>query len=459
MPADAFLRTMIRFWFIPIILIMIAVLGVYTYHEFTGTSKAQATVAVIQPIFPGPGEFVSPALIGLDAVDESSELQARVAERLGDRTTAKELDGKISIGIKSTLDRENPTVLYTVSAEDTDKERALLIAGLALEEAQVIFRDINRTSATDVRAVYQPEIDRASDEVDAARESLSSFEAVNSAYDLPARVDQAMELVSILRTMSVSADAGVGGGQISGEDATALAATRTELNRLTQLNSDYSGLNLEVSLAFSAVSRLEEQVSTLEQAGEGFGGQLAEAQQQLQQERDRLVSSQTALGLFETENNASGLPAAIQTQMALVNQLVVVHLGSEASAESVALALNTEEQELQRLLTLQPDYDRFSRTLIDAENRLTSLEQRLLDTIVSRSLPAETEIKVLHSASIQSNLWWQLLTYALGVAVAIFASLTAVYLLAFFERVPPTVRELEQEFGRPVLARVPRVRS
>ncbi|HEY5625581.1 MAG TPA: hypothetical protein VIT93_03725, partial [Dehalococcoidia bacterium] len=422
------------------------------------TSKAQATVAVIQPIFPGPGEFVSPALIGLDAIDETSELQTNVAQRLGDGTTADDLDDKISIGIKSTLDRENPTVLYTVSAKDSDKDRALLIAGLALEEAQVIFRDINRTSATDVRAAYQPEIDRAEEEANVARAKLSAFEEANNAYDLPSRVDQSMDLVSTLRTMSVAANAGTGGADVSGQDAAALSAARSELNRLTQLNGDYNGLSLELSLAAAAVSRLEEQVSNLEQAGNGFEEQLGEARLQLEDAQARSANAQTALSVFESQNDASGLPVAIQSQMVLVNQLVVSQLGADASAESIALALSTEEQEVQRLLALQAEYDPLTRGLTDAENRLTSLEQRALDTIVSRSLPAETEIKVLHPASIQSNLWWQILTYALGLAVAIFAGLTTIYLLAFFERVPPTVRELEQEFGRPVLAKVPRVR-
>ncbi len=61
----------------------------------------------------------------------------------------------------------------------------------------------------------------------------------------------------------------------------------------------------------------------------------------------------------------------------------------------------------------------------------------------------------MQDATIQGDLLFTLLTYGLAVFVAIFVALTAVYVLAYFEKLPPTLEDLEQALGRPVITRVP----
>jgi capsular polysaccharide biosynthesis protein len=64
-------------------------------------------------------------------------------------------------------------------------------------------------------------------------------------------------------------------------------------------------------------------------------------------------------------------------------------------------------------------------------------------------------VLVLANAKLSSGLLLLIVYYGLGVIAALFTALTVIYLLAIYERVPLTVREIEAALGLPVLAQVP----
>jgi capsular polysaccharide biosynthesis protein len=452
MELDAYLRSLTRWWYIPVILFVISIGGVWLYHNVTGTKEAQATVVVLQSFFPGPGEFIAPQ-IGFDSVDESGELANRVSQRLGDGTEPEALQGSISIEIVSNLNRPNPSLLYGVKAEDQDGDRAIHIANIAVEEGRKLFEEINTPDARDVRAAYSEELTAAENEVIASRGALNQFEQENNAYGLAERIGSQLELVSDLRANVINADAALAG---SGTEPAALDAARTELNRLLQLLSQYNQLEFEVDLAQASVATLEQRESDLLIAGDAAADLLAETQARLAEQRTRLTKAQEALGGFETANNASQLPAAVQTQQSTVNQLTISQAGGEAGSASYSGSLQREEAELTRQLTLQPEYDKLQLEVSKAEGRLATLEQNITNIEAGRTLPIQADVKVLDEAALVSNLWWQMITYSLAIMLATFLSLTAVYLLGYFRPQPLSARDIEELFGSPVLARIPR---
>ncbi len=454
MELDAYLRALLRHWYVPIILVAIAVFGVWTYHRFTDTETAKATLVVLSAPRPVPGEFL-PAQIGFDTIDESNQLAARVAARLDDGTTADEIKGKISVDVRRDLNAVGRSSLFTVSGQDEDKERAVVIADLAAEEARHLFAEINSFDSKDVRLAFQGELDRAEAEAATAREQLVQFLGENDAYALPTRIDHQLALVSQLRLSGRSPDSAQEGATSSG-DGPSLEEARTELQRLAALEPEYNGLVFDVQLAQNAVSRLEARVSDLEAAGPGFEVALANARTQLDSAEARLAHDQGALSSFQQTNAVSDVPAAVQSQLALVNQLAVSQASSRASATAAQDALAAEDAELERLLGLESEYDLLNVDLENAEARRATLEQRVLDVIAGRTLPAEAQVKLLDAAETQSNFFWDALTYALGVTVAILFSITIIYLFALFERVAPSVQELEEIFDQPVITQVPK---
>lgn len=450
MELDLYLRALQRWWFVPVLLLVLGVGGVWVYHNLTAGQTAQATVVVLQPFLPEPGEYLVPQ-IGFDSVDEGEELARRVAERLGDGTRPEEL--RISIDIVSNLNRPNPSLLYGVRAEDKDGQRAIRIANLAAEEARRLFQEINSPDPTNVRAAYADQLQEARQAVDAARAALVAFERENDAYSLNERIDHQMSLVGQLRTMSLSS----GGSPGNRSDGEALAAARQELERLLRLQSEYNRLAFEVNLAQAAVARLEQRESDLSLASGGTDPALEEVRAQLQAARQRLEEAQAALNVFETASGASQLPSAIQAQQALVSQLIVAQAASQARAGALGEALRREQAELDRLLSLKPQYDKLSLGLQKAEGQLSKLEDTVIDIQARRTLPAQPEVKVMQEATLQSDLWWLLLTYGLATALSLFLGLTAIYLLAYFHAMPWTAAELEGHLGWPVLAQVPRL--
>lgn len=448
-----FARSLVRWWFIPVVVLALALGGVWMYHRVMDKQKAASTVAILQTYFPPPGEYVPPQ-IGFDALADSQDLAQRIAARLNDGTTADQIRSKLSIDIKSNLNKPNPSLLYKVSFSDKDRARAIQVANIATTEAQKLFTEINTPDPRDVRQAYQSQLDQAQQAVDQAQAAFANFQADNDAYSLPQRRDQELALIAQLHIEQLSASTTRAATTPDGPGSS-LAAARDQLAKLTALEPEYNRLTFDQGLAQSAVSRLQDTVSNLQLAGPSAAGTLADAQSQLADAEAKLTAAQNALAAFQTENGVSQLPTAIQSQMAMVSQLTVSDAASQAGEGAIQQAITGEQAELTRLQGLEPQYDQLALNLQKAEGQLGNVEGKVLDATTGQVLPAQAQAKLMQDATIQSNLIFTLLTYALGVFLAAFVALTAVYLLAYFEKMPPTIQELEQAFGRPVITRVP----
>ncbi len=455
MELDAFIRQVVRRWYVVPVLVAAAVFGTWLYHRETEESKATALVTVLRPYAPAPGEY-TPAQLTFEALDESSELASRVATRLGDGTTAKEIKGKTTIDIKIST-KPTLTPLYEVSFEDPDSQRALLVANIVVEEAKALYLEINHPEARDVRAAFAPEVTRLEGLVSTARTALTAYEVENDAYNLPAKRDQTRGFVNQLRLLRLQLDT----GRVSAsglEDGPVLEAARRELDRLTGLEGEYSRLKTESDLAQADVYRLESRVMELETAspaGAAVTPYLQEAQRQLTSARQRFTTAQEALTGFRQQNGVSDVTGSRAAQLTLVNQLMLGETSARSGLSSIGATLSREEAELQRLESLEPTYDVLALDLQRAEAQLSALQQRVLDIIGGQTLPIEAQVLVLNQADLDSNLMWQIITYGLAVIVALFTGLTIIYLLAVFDRVPLTIREIESMLGLPVLAEVP----
>ncbi len=449
-----FVRALLRWWFVPVVAIVVSLAGVWAYHRATDRAEAAVTVAVLQSYIPPPGEYL-PAQIGFDALAESETLSERIAAKLADGTTPDQVRGWLIIEPKLTVGRSSTSLLYEVRVKHTDKETALRVANIAAVEAQVLFAEINTPDSRDVRRAFQTELDIAQGDVDVARSALVRFQTDNDAYALTQRRDQKLGLISQLQLARISATSGRG-QQGTGQNAS-LSAAQGQLGSLLRLQPEYERLSFEVGLSQSAVLRLRDRVSDLEQAGAAGEAPLLQARDQLAQAEANFDGSVGALGDFQSINNVSQLDGAIQSQMALVNQLTVTDASSQAGSDVLRNAILIETAELQRLSGLEPQYSKLNLDLQRAETHLSSLQQKVIDVVAGRTLPASARALLLQNAHLQTSLIWLILTYALGVFVAVFVSVTAVYVLAYFEREPVTVEDIEREFGAPVIGRVARI--
>ncbi|HSP54532.1 MAG TPA: hypothetical protein VLS25_03000, partial [Dehalococcoidia bacterium] len=262
MELDTFIRALMRRWYVPVTLLVLAVLGVWLYQNYTRMTTASATVVVLAPI-PAPGEFVPPQF-GFDQIDESSELSQRVAARLNDGTTGDELKSRISVSIRIDPNQRSTSPLYTISARDPDSDHAVLIANAATEEAKNLYAELNSYDRKDVRLAFQDEINQADQEAQKARAEFESFMQSNDAYAVPERAAQQLSLVSQLEVSSLRS---TGQSTATRDNSQSLAQARAELDRLTALEPEYNSLQFDVNLAQSSVARLEAQVSQLEITG------------------------------------------------------------------------------------------------------------------------------------------------------------------------------------------------
>lgn len=454
MELDAFIRQVVRRWYIVAILVAAAIGGTLVYHLVTGEQKATSVLAVLQPKVAAPGEYIAP-VITLETVDESSELAERVAERLNDGTTADEIKDKMSVDIRVTT-KPSFTPLYTVNFSDPDKDRALAVNAIIVEEAIKMYGELNQPDAKDVRAAFKPEVDRAEADANAAQDALTQFEQSNNAANLPARRDQIRGYIQQLQLIELQLQSGQVTADLSGGPL--LAAARAELDRLSGLEGTYAKLKFDVDTATMDVARLQTRVSdlTIAQPGnDGVSPLLAQAQQELNAGKARLDQARNALSSFQTSNNVADATASREAQFAIVNQLTLAATSQRTGASTIAGELGAQRAELQRLESLEPQYNDLALELQRAEVQLSTLQQRVLDVISGQTLPAEAQVRILGQPEIASNLFWMIITYGLAVLLAVFGGFTIIYLLAVFEPMRPTVPALESYFEMPVLAHVP----
>jgi hypothetical protein len=313
-----------------------------------------------------------------------------------------------------------------------------------------LFNESKDAELAYVEASFQQQLEQAEAETLAARDELDRFLADNNAYALEARLGEQSKLVTNLSSFSELA------GSIDGAPATVTESpeverARNRLERLIALQPEYDRLSVALISAQSEVERLEAQSNSLDVAGPGFDAARASVDAQLEEARKEQETAYRDALEFNEKNGITNLPVDIRNQQARVNDLLL----AEVDASSAAGLLASARAELERLQSLQPEFNRLTRALSNAQARLDVYQQQQL-YVLQQSLPIDEELEVAETATIQPNTWWTIIRYAAAVLLAIFVSLTLVYILAFFERTPPSVEELEREFSRPVIGHVPR---
>ncbi len=439
MQLDDYIRVLVRRWYIPVLFLAIAVFGAWFYNTLTATKTAASTLSV--PLA---------SLVAWDSVFNGQALPERVAERLGGGTTAEEIDNNIAGSFQLGSGRLTPT--FAVRADDDNGDRAKLIARLTVEEGLILFEESQEARLEYVLAAFQEQIDEAEPRAVDARADLDRFLVENSAYSLTQRLAEQADLVANLRLQAELADI-IGGGTASTEESPGLTEARVELDRLLELEPEYGQLQLEVNLAKASVGRLEAEIAALVVRGPGFATAVTVIEGQLSEAETRADHADNALADFRAEHSIDDLPTNILAQQSDVNDLLLAEVAF-AGATSARGVLAVAEASLLQLESAQPEFNRLTRELLDAEALVSIRDNQ--ETVIAQISPIEDQIEVVDNAELVSGLWWTMIRYAVSVMLALFLALIAVYLLALFEKRPPTIDELEQELGRSVLARIPK---
>lgn len=440
MQLDDFVRTFVKRWYVTAGLLTVAILGAFLYTGVSATNTAEATVSVPYS-----------ALTSWDSVVHGKALSERVATKLNDGTTGEELQSSYSGRFKVGTGRLVP--IYAVRADHDDSDRAIVVADTVVKEAITLFEENRQANLDYVLAAYREQTDQAEAAASEALRELNTFLAENNAYSLTARLAEQSDLVDSLRQQAQFHEAD--GTLIPLVDPPELTLAKAELDRLLALEPEYGRLDQQVTLAQAAVSRLEAEVAALTVAGPGYQPTLDAANASLATAQTRLATAQTEIETFKTDSELqTDLPAAIKIQQSVVNQMLLQQVADSGNPGTVQAALTTAEARLLELQSAVPEFTRLARALADSETLASVRDQQEL--FLAQIPPTTDRIELVENASLVSGTWWTIIRYAVAVILAMFLSLTAVYFLAFFERVPPSQEEIELEFGAPMLARIPR---
>lgn len=436
MNLDDYIRVAAKRWYVPAVLLFLAIAGAYLYSYVSATRTAEGELAV--PL----AQFTA-----FDNVVNGQALAERVAERLSDGTTAEEVDGMMAGGFSAGT-RILP--LYKVGATHEDAQRATLVAQVSMEESLKLFRETQAAQLEYITTSYEDERNRAEEEALAARDKFNRYLTDNNAFALPTRIAQQANLVAELRLQS-----GLSGEPAPADGTTAadLAAARAELDRLQALLPGYDHLRLQVTLAEGDISALEAQIKSLSLGGPGFDEAKAAVEEELDVARATLAEAEADIAEFEGANGFTDLDATIRSQQQLVNDLILVE--ATANGQTLSTDLASAEAALENMQALEPTYNRLARELEQAE-RVVDIRTEQLNYVISSTKPTDTQVEIVTEPTLKSVFWWTAIRYAVAIFVAVFVSLLLLYVLMFFEKLPPTAEELEKALGAPVIGRVPR---
>lgn len=435
MQLDDYIRVAVKRWYVPVMLLLLAVSGAYIYNYVSATRTAEGQLAV--PL----AQFTA-----FDNMVNGQALAQRVADRLNDGTTAEEVDGMMAGGLGKS-DRLIPT--YQIGATDDDGNRAIQIATIAMDESLGLFREINDANLEYITTSYQDARDKAEEQALAARTRFDNYIAENNAFALPTRIAQQANLVSELRLQN-----GLSGEVPSdGSETTDLATAQAELDRLMGLQPEYNQLQLQVTLAENDIDSLEAQIKTLELGGPGYEEAIASVQTQLDAANATLSTAKTDITNFEAANAVTDLPGTIRNQQNTVNDLIL--LDATTNGESLETDLASAESALAHMQSLEPEYNRLARELEQSE-KVVDIRTDQLNFVITNTKPTDTQVEIVTKPALKSVFWWTAIRYAVAIFVAVFVSLLLIYVLMFFEKLPPTTDELEKVLGAPIIGRIPR---
>jgi capsular polysaccharide biosynthesis protein len=471
MNLDRYLRYLLRYWYVIFVLVIIAVVGTWIFLNDNNPAVAQATVAVLEPV-------VTKALDGQQAqinfasIAESRTVAERVVLRLNVPMTAGELQGKVQVKLSRTLVPSVVTPLYIVQVENMDPDLAIQLTNAVVEEAGQVFIELNTLDPDYIESALLPEEARIQSDLERARAKLRAFEEEHEVWRLDAQIEAQLGLLTRLMEPERLSEVAV---STRAELEKNLEEAEEELNRLRNLLPEFERLAFDSYLAGLTVTNLNDLQTFFETRGSRFlvRSQLTEAMEEWdearlafeefrQEEATSVVPSEFEKLFPRPDELATtsvspylDLPSELATQNALVTDLKLRLLAMEISEDGYEKALAPVEAELHRLLSLLPEYEVLAIDVYHHQSMLLFVQSRKVDLVISGSTSPEAQVKVLDPASIQSDFLKILITYLLSILFATSAGLAVVYTIAYLDRAPQTISDVQELMDAPVLAQIP----
>lgn len=353
MELDRFIRALVHRWWIIALFVAAGIIGTSMYFARFGTATAAATVAVLEPAVT-KGMTGQQAQLSFASVAESYTVAERVINRLGLKESVEAVKGSVSVKLSRSLITNVASPLYVVQVSDPDPKRAVLLADAIVQEARLVFAELNTLDPSQIDVAFRVEEQRLRGELEQARTALTTFEEKQGTRMLRTQIEAQRGLVSTLRQNA----------RISEADMASSAAAKAELEKtfadaqaaltwLRELQPEYDRLSFEVAVAGGIYSQLASRGADVPPAQNDsrlLQARAGNARTQLDQRR-------SALTAFQRANGIGDLASEIAAQVGLVSDLRRANSESGGARQG---ELASEEARLNRLRTLQPEYDRLS---------------------------------------------------------------------------------------------------
>ncbi|HZK73372.1 MAG TPA: hypothetical protein VFD88_05170 [Clostridia bacterium] len=196
---------------------------------------------------------------------------------------------------------------------------------------------------------------------------------------------------------------------------------------------------------------------------------------QVKDAQTRTNAARAALAAFELKYNAIDLTTKIGSQRNLVSSLQLTYYQAQADtaassvvgsyttyaaakarSDTLGAQLTAQNAVLTHLVSLEDQYGQLALALQVADGDLVSLQELQQGQINGQVLPLTADVKIVDGAQIQSQLLWYLLTYSVGLILALLLGASAIYAIALMTKERQTAEVVSSAFGAPILARVPR---
>jgi hypothetical protein len=445
MELDRYLRALVQRWYVVALLLGVGIIGTWVYFRFTGGTTATAIVAVMEPTAAKGTTGGEQAQVNFASIAQSRAVADRVIQKLRLGIDSQQLTSNISVKLAPTLVPSATMPLYSVQVKDRDPGQALRLADTVVAEARALFLELNTLDPNQIDASLQQREDQVRQQAEQARSDLLNFQQQNHAFALETQIQAQTGLVTGLRQAVTQNSFGQLDAAVSHADVSEASSTvDAELSRLESLRPQYDRLTFEVNLAAGEVSQLSSRASDLSVADATAVAPAVKAvQAQLDGARARLTTARANLAAFQRDNGVGDLNSDISNRVALLGDLRRQELLTASLPPNTEALVAPERQELDRLMALEPEYQRLAARVGAADGFLATLEARKFDLIVSSALPPDAQVKVLDSAYIQPDTLFTIILYTLGAVLGLSFGLGAVYLIGYFDRTPYDLTDVQ----------------
>jgi capsular polysaccharide biosynthesis protein len=145
----------------------------------------------------------------------------------------------------------------------------------------------------------------------------------------------------------------------------------------------------------------------------------------------------------------------LNTELTLVSDLQQQSLKSSLTGAALQAAITTENNQLQQMMKILPQYDDLATQVALVQGQLTQLMSLRISTLVNGGVSSAIEVKVLDPATIQPSRLTPFILSVLGPLLGLVIGLVVIYILAYFDRRPETSEDAQLLTGVPVLSRIP----